>query len=167
MRIELRELSLNDGIEIYEMTQEIGPGENGYQNKAYGLDFSEFQGFLIKSGDESLGINLPPHYVPQTVYWLVIDEKPIGIGKLRSYLNDGLRKIGGHIGYTIRPSERGKGYGKILLQEILKKAKEKRIEEVLLTCDESNMASRKVIEANHGELENIDHGECRYWIRQF
>ncbi len=131
------------------------------------MELEEFQGFIKKSRDESLGINLPPHYVPQTVYWLVIDEKPIGIGKLRSYLNDSLRKIGGHISYTNRPSERGKGYGKIILDELLKKAKEKGIKEVLLTCDESNIFSRKIIEAYNGDLADIDQGKCRYWIRQF
>ncbi len=166
MIIELRELSLNDGIEIYEMIQEIGPGENGYQNSAYNLEFKEFQSFLIESRDESLGINLQPHYVPQTIYWLMIDAKPVGIGKLRLYLNDNLCKIGGHIGYTIRPSERGKGYGNIILEELLKKAKAKGIKEVLVTCNESNSLSRKIIELNNGELKDIDQGECRYWIRQ-
>lgn len=167
MVVELRELSLADGIEIYEMIQEIGPGENGYQNRGYGLGFREFHNFLSQSKDESLGRNLPPHYVPQTAYWLLINGKPVGIGKLRSHLNDNLRKIGGHIGYTIRPTQRGKGYGKIILAELLKKAKEKGINEVLVTCDESNIPSRKIIESNNGELEAIEQDECRYWIRQF
>lgn len=167
MVVELRELSLNDGIEIYEMIQEIGPGENGYQNRAYGLGFQEFQSFLSQSKDESLGINLQPQYVPQTVYWLLIDGKPVGIGKLRSHLNDNLRKIGGHIGYTIRPTERGKGYGNIILAELLKKVKEKGINEVLVTCAESNFLSRKIIQSNNGELEATEKGECRYWIRRF
>ncbi|WP_208919150.1 GNAT family N-acetyltransferase [Paenibacillus uliginis] len=71
---------------------------------------------------------------------------------------------GGHIGFVIRPSERSKGYGKLLLKELLDKAKEKQISEVLLTCDEDNAASRRIIESNGGRLKDIHDGSCKYWI---
>jgi predicted acetyltransferase len=73
----------------------------------------------------------------------------------------------GHIGYCIRPTERGNGYGNIILMELLKKAKGNGIEEVLLTCDESNVPSRKVIEVNEGRLEEVCNGKCKYWIKNF
>lgn len=162
MGIELRELSLKDGKEIFDMIQEIGPGENGYVNGDYDMDYEEFPQYLEKRYNMGKGINLEPHLVPQTMYWLFIDDSPVGIGKLRDYLNDNLKRIGGHIGYTIRPNERRNGYGKIILLELLKKAKEKGIDEVLITCREDNAASRKVIKNNGCELVEIREGEC-YW----
>ena len=112
----------------------------------------------------SEGINLEPQFVPQTIYWLYIDGKPVGYGKLRHYLNQHLLQHGGHIGYVIRPTERGKGYAKILLEKLIQESKEKGIDQVLLTCYENNMASKKVIESNGGKLENKKAGIYFYWI---
>jgi len=164
MDIELKELTKDDGREVYDMLQEIVSGENGFQNKAYGLTYKEYKDYLSDNFDMAKGIGLKPEYVPQTIYWFYIDGKVVGMAKLRHYLNDLLKEIGGHIAYAIRPEERGKGYGKKLLNELLKKAKDKEIEKVLLTCDDDNYASRKIIEANGGELSKINNGECKYWI---
>ena len=163
-KVELRELSMDDGHEILEMLKEIGPGENGFINDAYEVSALEFKGYLAKKVDISRGIDPEPQWVPQTTYWLYADDQPIGYGKLRHYLNDNLRKIGGHIGYCIRPTARGKGYGNVILKEMLKKAKEKNIPRALLTCEETNDASRGVIEHNGGMLERIEDAECYYWI---
>jgi predicted acetyltransferase len=165
MRVELRQLSLDDGEDVLEMMREIGPGEGGFGNDGYDMEFAGFSEFLQKHVDMAKGVGIDlTRYVPQTRYWLFVDERPVGIGKLRHYLNDHLRRIGGHIGYTIRPSERGKGYGTLILEELLKKAREKGIDAALVTCHETNIRSRKVIERNGGRLEGITEGECRYWI---
>lgn len=165
MILELRELSVQDDINIFNMLKEIGPGENGFMNSAYGLSYEEFPNYLEENVDYSKGINLLPGYVPQTIYWLYIDSKPVGMGKCRHFLNNSLREHGGHIGYCIRPTERSKGYGTIILSELLKKAKAKDIDNALLTCDAANTASRKVIEGNNGVLESVKEGECKYWIK--
>jgi predicted acetyltransferase len=94
----------------------------------------------------------------------VIDSYPVGVGKLRHALNDQLRKSGGHIGYSIRPSERGKGYGTMMLAELLKKAADMGMNELMLTCEPNNVTSRKVIEANKGILNGIEDGKCNYWV---
>ncbi|OMD43411.1 hypothetical protein BSK52_03055 [Paenibacillus odorifer] len=164
MLIELKEASLSDGRDIFEMIMEIGPGENGFVNNGFDLAYSEFPDFIRDRIALSKGDNLQPNYVPQTNYWLLIDSYPVGVGKLRHSLNDQLRKSGGHIGYSIRPSERGKGYGKIFLAELLKKAVDLGIDKVMLTCEPNNIASRKVIEANKGILYGIEDGKCNYWI---
>lgn len=164
MDIALKELSINDGHAIYAMMQEIGPGENGFMNEGY-LPPDKFKAFLQWYVNVSKGIGLTADMVPATMYWLYINGVPVGYGKLRHRLNDHLRKIGGHIGYVIRPSERGKGYGKLILKEILAKAKGLGLERVLMTCMQVNAASRKVIEANDGVLSNIEDGECYYWIK--
>jgi len=164
MLIELKEASLSDGRDIFEMIMEIGPGENGFVNNGFDLAYSEFPDFIRDRIALSRGDNLLPNYVPQTNYWLLIDSYPVGVGKLRHSLNDQLRKSGGHIGYSIRPSERGKGFGKIFLAELLKKAADLEIDKVMLTCEPNNVSSRKVIEANRGILSGIEDGKCNYWI---
>ncbi|KJS66860.1 MAG: GCN5 family acetyltransferase [Peptococcaceae bacterium BICA1-7] len=163
MNCILKEVSLTDGADIYNMLREIGPGENGFLNDG-NVEFSGFPVFLQNYVNMSLGINLANNQVAQTLYWLYVDNKPVGYGKLRHHLNDSLRKIGGHIGYAIRPSERGKGYGKLILKELLLKAKEKDIYKVLMTTTEDNTLSRKVIEGNGGLLSHISDGECYYCI---
>jgi predicted acetyltransferase len=162
--IELKAASIDDGREIFEMLVEIGPGENGFVNSGFNIDFSQIPEFIRKNIAISQGENLLPHHVPQTVFWLYMDSYPVGFGKLRHYLNEDLRKSGGHIGYTIRPSERGKGYGTVMLAELLKSAEDLGIKDVMLTCVESNIASRRVIELNNGVLEENESGKCNYWI---
>ena len=164
MDIVLKELSMDDGPEIYRMLQEIGPGENGFMNEGY-LPQDKFKLFLKWYAGASKGVGLTENLVPSTLYWLYVDGVPVGYGKLRHRLNDHLRKVGGHIGYVIRPTERGKGYGKLILKEMLAKARAMGIGEVLMTCMQENAASRKVIEANAGVLSNIEDGECYYWIK--
>lgn len=162
--IELRELTVKDGLDVYDMLQEIGPGENGFDNSLNADTFSVFQTKLHRYVEISTGLNLDPGYVPQTVYWLYSEGKPVGYGKFRHYLNDKLLNYGGHIGYVIRPAERHKGYGKILLSEILKKARHKGLERILITCDVNNAGSRGVIEANQGILTETKNDSCFYWI---
>jgi predicted acetyltransferase len=164
MLVELKEASVSDGRDIFELIVEIGPGENGFVNNGFDLAYSQFPDFIRDRIALSQGDNLPPQYVAQTNYWLLIDAYPVGVGKLRHSLNDQLRKSGGHIGYSIRPSERGKGYGTIFLAELLKKAADMGIDKVMLTCEPDNISSRKVIEANKGILHGIENEKCNYWI---
>ena len=117
-------------------------------------------------------INLKPNRVPQTTYWLVDGDKFIGEIGIRHELNDFLLQYGGHIGYGIRYSCWGKGYGTKMLSLALKKAKQLGLDKVLITCDNDNFASAKVIENNNGKLENIVENTIggktfltrRYWI---
>jgi predicted acetyltransferase len=158
MEIMLCELNASDGMDIFEMLKDIPADENGFMNVAHAITFDQFPDYLTRQREVANGINLDGKYVPQTTYWLTVGGRLVGMGKLRHYLNDNLRISGGHIGYAIRPSERGKGYGTIILKELLKKAKAKGISEVLLTVNEDNTPSRKVIEANNGLLEAAVNG---------
>ena len=163
--VKLKELSTEDGKDIYNMLQDIEREENGFHNVAYGMNYEEYKEFLKSNKRMAEGKDLKEGYVPQTIYWLYVDGKPVGIAKLRHYLNEHLRERGGHAAYAVRKSERGKGYGKLILKKLINKAAEKDINELLLTVDDVNTASRKVIEANGGQLENIKNGECYYWIK--
>lgn len=84
--------------------------------------------------------------------------------------NDFLALEGGHIGFDVAPSYRGRGYGKKMLKLVLPKASELGIRKALITADEDNIASRKVIENNGGIFENVVMGKvfpepiARYWV---
>lgn len=109
--------------------------------------------------------------VPDSTFFLYDEERDIFIGatNIRHYLNEGLLKTGGHIGDGIRPSERRKGYGKMLVKLALDECKKLGINAVLMTCNKDNIGSAKTIISNGGVLENevIDENGSliqRYWI---
>ena len=95
-------------------------------------------------------------------------ENIVGSINIRHYLNEYLAKIGGHIGYGIRPSQRKKGYATKMLRLALPLAKKLGINRVLISCDKNNIGSSKTIINNGGILENeIEDNNSiiqRYWI---
>ena len=129
----------------------------------------DFDSFIQNFKNEREGKFLPEDKVPQTVYWLVEGTTFIGRISIRHVLNDHLLQYAGHIGYGIRPSERGKGYGNLMLKLALPKARELGIEKALLVCSKSNVVSRKIIEKNGGVFENeIENKQgilkLRFWV---
>ena len=92
--------------------------------------------------------------VPAETYFLVRenDNKIVGMINIRLTLNENLKKFGGHIGYSIRPTERKKGYNKVNLYLGLLCCKEHGISEVLMDCDKSNLGSAKTMQALGGKL---------------
>ncbi len=129
----------------------------------------DFESYIARLAKESTGEQLVPGRVPQTVHWLISEGQYIGRLSIRHELNEYLLQVGGHIGYDIRPSMRGLGYGTKQLELGLEKAKQLGLEKVLLTCDNTNTASRKIIENQGGIFENeveVEGGvpKLRYWI---
>ena len=94
--------------------------------------------------------DLPPDRVGEDKYWLVDEEKRYFIGEIavRHRLNEALARRGGHIGYGVRYAEWNRGYGTKMLALALEKAKELRISPVLITCNDDNLASARVLEKN-------------------
>lgn len=92
--------------------------------------------------------------VPTETFFLVreADNKIVGMINIRLALNERFKRFGGHIGYSIRPTERHKGYSKINLYLGLLCCLEHGIEEVLLDCDKANLGSAKTIQALGGKL---------------
>lgn len=129
-----------------------------------------FKEFVKNKRNQSKGLNLPPGYVPNTELWLIDNSEFIGTTNIRHILNDHLLKIGGHIAYWIRPSKRMMGYGTAILKLALDEARKLGIDKILVTCDDTNSGSRKIIETNGGVLENIvkngknNPKKRRYWI---
>lgn len=113
---------------------------------------------------------VPEHLVPSTLLFLTDDAetKLYGAIDIRHSLNDVLLNFGGHIGYGIVPSERGKGYAKEQLRLALPVVKALGISRALITCHDWNTASARTIEACGGVLEDKrqNGGDifCRYWI---
>ena len=108
---------------------------------------------------------MPEGFVPYIQY-VSFDERGQAVGflNLRLRLNDFLLNKGGHIGYSIRPSQRGKGFAKKQLHQGLQEAISKNISRILVTCSQENEASRRTILASGGVLEDIREGTERYWI---
>lgn len=99
-----------------------------------------------------------PHYgkVKEAVY-LAFNEKDrmVGIADIRLERNEFIDNYAGQIGYTVRPSERKKGYATQILTELVKKADELGMKNLLVTCNENNTGSSRVIEKAGGRLECI------------
>ena len=94
--LELKRLSVDDGLDIYTMLQEIPAEENGLINKANGLTFDEYKEWLIvkQRDSEQEGI-VDGWKVPSTTFWLYADGIPVGFGSVRQFLTEALRKAGG------------------------------------------------------------------------
>lgn len=149
--------------------------DNSFRTQVYQkLDISalerDFGAIVEEKHRHARGEGLPEGYVPYSDFWLVDDGEYIGRLTIRHTLNETLKCIGGHVGYDIRPSMRGRGYGTAILKLGLERAKALGIGRVLLTCDESNAGSRKIIEKNGGVFENSvpspegKGNKLRFWI---
>lgn len=144
---------------------------HSYAKLDYDKIKEDFDGFVKKIKLRAQGIGLQKGYIPDTVYWLVDGDTYIGRVSIRHWLTPNLRRIGGHIGYETRPSERRKGDGAKMLELALPKAKKLGIKKVLITCDETNIGSKKIIEKNGGKFEDkykMGPGKpdkLRYWIK--
>jgi predicted acetyltransferase len=138
--------------------------------ESWRLAEDDFARFLAQRRDWARGLNLPEGYVPESICWLVSDEGEIlGQISVRHRLTPALEDFGGHVGYQIRPSQRGKGYGTTMLALALDEARRLGLGRVLITCDPDNVASARVIEKNGGVLasRSVAHNgrlTSRYWI---
>ncbi len=161
----LKAVSLEDGREFYDMLQRIGASENGFINKANGIEYEDFPAWLKRHIDMAQGIGLEDWMVPASTFWLMDGSIPVGQGNLRHRLTDKLREAGGHIGYAIDAAQRGKGYGNALLKLLLEEARRMGIhEDILVTVYPGNTASRRVAEHCGGELRNENEERAYYWF---
>ncbi len=128
----------------------------------------DFDSFVSTIRSHAEGKNLPQGFVPESDFWLIDKGEFIGRTSVRHRL-EGLLLLMGHIGFDVRPSKRMRGYGNKIFELALQKTKELGLKRVLVSCDERNVSSRKIIEKNGGVFENsVDNGEGfqahRYWV---
>jgi len=103
-------------------------------------------------------------WVPCTTLWWVEGDAYLGRLSIRHYLKGWLVEYGGHIGYDVRPSARRQGHATAMLRAALPIAAQLGIDRVLVSCDEDNVASRRVIESNGGLPDGVRQGKLRFWI---
>jgi predicted acetyltransferase len=103
--------------------------------------------------------------VPVTELWFVEGDQYIGTVVFRHELTEELVESGGHLGYHVVPRLRRRGHGTRMLAAAISFCAGRGVTELLITCDEDNLASRRMIEVNGGLLEGVARGEARYWIR--
>ena len=162
--MELRRPKLEDKEKILEMLADFEAAGSRQDGFFGGVDFV-YEDWLETIQLAEAGLGLPQGFVPYIqLISFAADGQAVGFLNLRLRLNDYLLQEGGHIGYSIRPFARGKGLAKEQLRQGLQVAKSKNIKRVLVTCDSDNEASRAVILANGGALEDIRGGKERYWI---
>ena len=131
----------------------------------------DYEGWLDKL-EEYRVMEPNPKKVPSETFMFIrkSDNRLVGMISLRFTLNEALREHGGHIGYSIRPTERRKGYASYQLYLVLKYCDILGLKDVLITCDKTNIASASVIEKCYGVLENEVYDKIdgrvirRYWV---
>ena len=117
------------------------------------------------------GKQIPSHLVKNTQF-VCVDENNhiIGMCNVRHELNELLFNLAGHIGYSVHPSYRRQGVATFMLSEALNYCDELKLKDVLVTCLESNIASKKTILKCGGIYEKtIDYGQDqveRYWFKR-
>jgi len=145
-----------DGAGLHEATDDVSTADG----------FAAWVERLRLQSDESFEI--APDRVHATYWWIVEDGNYLGAITLRHALTDRLLEGGGHIGYGVRPSARGRGLAAWALGQVAEIARARGMDRVLITCDEDNKASAKTIERNGGVLEDIRQTWLgttrRYWI---
>lgn len=164
----LRALEMKDKEEAFQAHADLA-----LDNFSFLLDsFDEnepWSNFIERVNSVKRGEDLPEGKVPATFLVAEVDGQIVGRVSIRHRLNDYLLERGGHIGYGIRREYRRRGFATEILRRSLEIAYELGIESALVTCDDLNLASSRVIEKCGGILENVvelENGEKlrRYWV---
>ncbi len=152
----LREITPDLAAAYLAMVDEFEAAGEGYGWNDAELAHRDFAAFVDDLRNESLGIGLPPGIVPQTTYALVDREgRALGEIRLRPHLTPPFEQHNGHIGYNVRPGQRGKGYATRMLALALDQARALGLERVMLPVEGENLASVRVIAKNGGMLERV------------
>ncbi|NLC26719.1 MAG: GNAT family N-acetyltransferase [Fastidiosipila sp.] len=159
---DLQEEYLEALAEWHKCSEELSPW-------SLNMIADDFASMVERMNAYREGKKLPEGFVAQSIFWLVdVNLHILGAIDIRHSLTPFLEHRGGHIGYGIRPSERGKGYATEMLRLALVECRKLGMNKVLITCWKSNMASARVIISNGGvlESEDLDNGKIfqRYWI---
>ena len=160
----LREPNIYDEIAILDYRNEFVEN-NEYINGSDGLTHISNYNEWLKHLEESKNSDLK-----RTELLLIRknDNKIVGLVNIRHKLDDELYNYAGHIGYSIRPIERKKGYGTVLLTLTLEYCKQLGINKVLVICNKNNISSKNIIKNNNGkfesEIEKDNEIFERYWI---
>jgi predicted acetyltransferase len=166
--LRLRPLRLGDEGQALAAQEELAD-ESFEFLLSWQPEATDWASYLTKLARRRAG-EVEPGFVPAALLGAFVGEELVGRVSIRFALNDFLRELGGHIGYGVRPAHRRRGYATEILGQALIIARAEGVERLLVTCDEGNVASARVIERHGGVLEDIRGGEDggpakrRYWI---
>lgn len=168
----LRKVTEADLSAVYEYRQEFLDNDDSMDGTSNLRKFEDMDQWYHWIQQMENPDTCPDHWVPDTQFICVrrSDGKLVGMLDIRHRLNDLLLRVYGNIGYSIRASERRKGYAIGQLALALDICRSMGMEKVLVSCDKDNPASAKTIIRNGGILENecIDETDGallqRYWI---
>ncbi|MGB5952953.1 MAG: GNAT family N-acetyltransferase [Ornithinimicrobium sp.] len=127
-------------------------------------------GEVLDEVDRDARTEQPPGRVRSDYFVAEVGDIIVGRVSIRHALTPGLLEIGGHVGYGVRPAYRGRGYATTMLRQPIKRLLDLGVGDILVTCDQGNEASRRVIERCGGVLEDVRYlaaeapGTRRYWI---
>ena len=156
MNYELKELNMDMSKDEYDMYQDIPSKESGSTNLCNGLPFEVFKNYL-ESQIARKYQNVSKYDTPTITYIMYVNNKPVGYIGLRIKIDHNWKKWSGNCYYTIRMSERKKGYGTKTLMLALDKFRKLDFKEIYLQSSAGNTGSSKVIENNGGIfLEEVD-----------
>lgn len=163
--MQLRRPELSDKAAVIDMMKEFETTQSAHDGGFWSVDNFVYEDWIERNQLSEMGIDVPSTFVP-AIQFVSFDDngRALGLLHLRLRLNDNLLNKGGHIGYSIRPSDRHKGLAKEQLHLGLLEAKKKNIKQALVTCHDDNEGSRKVILANGGQLEDVLDAVERYWL---
>ena len=165
MSVRLKRLSPDDGRDVYDMLQEIPNDENGFRNFILGEPYEAYRRWLAEEDAFSRSTQVVDGWrAPTTTFWLYDGDTPVGMGKLRHFLTDRLREGGGHVGYCVRPSCRGKGYSRLLLSALAGEARAMNLGSLLITVFEGNEPSLRTALSCGAKLERTANGRHYLWL---
>lgn len=165
-RLRLRRPQPRDEAQVRAAQKELASDGFDFMLAPDDLSWSTY---LERVDRDRQGLDLAPGRVPATMLLAVVGDEMVGRVHIRHELTPELARLGGHIGYGVRPTYRQRGYATEMLRQGLEVLAGMGVDQVLVTCDEDNVASARTIEANGGVLENVEPvagepGKRRYWI---
>jgi predicted acetyltransferase len=187
IKLELPDLKYKDSfiaaVKEFQKLEHKTLSDGSFDKYPTVMSDDEFQKNVVQPLLDSMdGKKLPAGWVPATQFWIIEIDKNnhkefAGRINLRHGLTDNLKKVGGHIGYVVVPSKRGRGIMKTALRLAVEKAKELGINQLLLTCDETNEGSKRTIIGLMNEyggnqdtpidstnFESDGNKEVRFWV---
>ena len=129
-------------------------GDREHHRRLHSASNNELADYVNSLRYQANGRGLRAGFVPNTMYWLMVDDHLVGEANIRHYLTTALLREGGHIGYRITPGWRRQGYGTRILTLALAEVTRMGIPHTLVTCDTINFGSARIIQKNGGLLEN-------------
>lgn len=153
--VVLRDLRVEDEAEAMSAEEELV--DDGFEFLPQRSDGEEWASFVARVRSQRDGLGLPEGFVPCTFLVAEVDGRIIGRTSIRHGLNGFLRRVGGHIGYGVRPAYRRRGYATQILRQSLAICSGLGIDQALVTCDDDNEGSIRVIERCCGVLQNRVH----------